>query len=135
MSLTPFVYVCRFECGVCQPTAKIQDRDRKDIISSLCLKFVILAVKAELDQLVEGLKTLDILTLVKNNPVSAKILFIHEPIYLTGESLYDMFRLDISNSMSNNRDVEEAQLLNWANFLEYVESKLNTCTSCSSSPP
>ena len=81
----------------------LPESDRKDIVSSFCLKFVILTVKAELDQLVEGLK---ILNLIQQS------LFIHEDVPLNGDTLYDMFRCELSNYMSNQRDVEEAQLLN-----------------------
>ena len=72
--------------------------------------------------MVEGLKSLGILTLFRNNPLIARQLLTQgTPKPLTSESLYDMFTPELSPPMSNCRDKEEAQLLNWANFLEFVD--------------
>ena len=51
----------RYECGITKPTASIQDSDREGVISSLCLHYVVLASKAELE---EGLKSLGVLSLI-----------------------------------------------------------------------
>ena len=60
-----YTCICRYECGISKPTVNIRDIERSSIVSSLCLHFVILSVKAELDDLVNGLKSLDILSLVR----------------------------------------------------------------------
>lgn len=113
--------LCRYDCGISKPTASIQDADREGIISSLCLHFVLLTSKAELDDMLEGLKCLGVLTLIRNNPVVTRQLFIKgSPKHLTAEEMFDMFTPNLSPQMSNLRD-KEAQLMNWANFLEVVE--------------
>ena len=100
----------------------IRDAEREGIISSLCLHFVILSAKAELDEMVNGLKSLEILSLVRSNPAIARQLFVRgTPKPLTSDSLYDTFTPELSPPMSNWRDKEEAQLLNWTNFLGFVE--------------
>ena len=75
--------ICRYDCGISQPTAKIRECDRERIINNFCLKFVILVAKAELDQLLEGLKSLDMLSLIRNYPASSQKLFLYVE---TGES-------------------------------------------------
>ena len=113
----------RYECGITKPTASIQDSDREGIISSLCLHYVVLASKAELDDMVEGLKSLGVLSLIRDNPIMARQLFVKHEQPLTAEILFDTFSAaDLSPQMSNVRDQEEKQLMNWANFLEFVES-------------
>lgn len=67
---------CRHECGVSKATQSIQDSDKESVISSLCLHFVLLASKAELDETVHGLKSLDVLSLVKSNPIISRQLFV-----------------------------------------------------------
>ena len=49
----------------------IRDVECEGIILSLCLHYVILSAKAELDEMVNGLKSLEILSLVRSNPVVA----------------------------------------------------------------
>ena len=112
--------LCRYECGISKPTLSIKD---EDIISALCLHFVVLSIKAELDDLVNGLKSLDVLSLVRENPVLARQLFVKGiQECLTADTLYDMFTADLSPPMSNGRDKEEAQLMNWSDFLLFVGS-------------
>ena len=103
-----------------KPTSQIRDNDREDTISSISLHFVILMAKAELDQLINGLNALGVLTLVRNNPKLSRQLFVQgSPKELTAHMLYDT---DLSPSMSNVRD-KEAQLMNLMIFLQFVEGK------------
>ena len=105
-----------------KPTSGIRETDRDGIVSSICLHFVVLATKAELDQLVDGLNALGVLSLVKNNPILGRQLFVQgSPKELTAMILYDMLPAELSPPMSNGRDEEEAQLMNWINFLQFVE--------------
>lgn len=132
MSVMQMCTSCKYECGISKPTATIQDADREGIISSLCLHFVVLATKAELDDLVNGLKLLDVLTLIREYPVLARQLFVKgNPKCLTADSLYDLFTADLSPPMSNWRDKEEAQLMNWAHFLQFVEGMCLLCVNTS----
>ena len=108
----------------------IQSVEREGIISSLCLHYVILSAKAELDML-NGLKSLEILTLVRNNPGAARQLVKSTPKPITADTLYDMFTPDLSPAMSNSRE-KEAQPLNWTNFLGFVEGMFVYCADGSS---
>ena len=96
--------------------------DRDKLISSLCLHFNILVVKAELDQLLDGLKELGVLGLIRDNPNEARHLFVHNTAkQLTADKVFDLFVANLSPLMSNARDTQEAQVLHWANFLQLVE--------------
>lgn len=73
--------------------------------------------------MVNGLESLGVLQLIRENPILTRKLFVKGSLKcLTAESVYDIFAADLSPPMSNWREKEEAQLLNWANFLEYIES-------------
>ena len=75
-----------------------------------------------LDQLVNGLNALGVLPLVRDNPTLGRQLFVQgSPKELTAMVFYDMLPADLSPPMSNGRDKEEAQLMNWLNFLQFVE--------------
>ncbi len=50
----------RYECGVSQPVQTIRMADRYSIISAIALHCSVTMCKAELDQLVEGLRTLEV---------------------------------------------------------------------------
>ena len=81
-------------------------------------------VKAELDQLLDGLKELGVLGLmhIRDNPNEATNLFVHNTAkQLTADKVFDFFVAHLSPPMSNARDTQEAQVLHWANFLQLVE--------------
>lgn len=100
--------------------------DQEGIISALCLHFTTLCVKAELDQLVDGLNCLGVLSFVRANPAVSRSLFtLGATPPLSGECVFDMFQARLSPTGSNAREREEAQLVHWANFLELVEGKCN----------
>ncbi len=53
-------YSFRFDIGLSQPSASLKFSDREMLVKSFATHFAVLSVKAELDQLVEGLKTFDV---------------------------------------------------------------------------
>ena len=68
-----------------------------------------------------GLKSLAVLSLIRDNPIITRQLFVKSEQQLTPDALFDMFTADLSPRMSNLRDLEEKQLMNWVNFLEFIE--------------
>ena len=88
----------------------------------MCLHYTILAIKAELDQLVNGLQTLGVLTLLRDHPNTMHSLFVYsEARPMTAGDLFDMFPPHLSAAGSNSMEREEDQLMKWLHFLEYVE--------------
>ena len=112
----------RYNCGISQSAQQIRANDQTVIISAMCLHYTVLAIKAELDQIVNGLETLDLLFLVRQNPTAARPLFVHShATLLTAGDVFDIFHPKLSDAGSNKREKEEDQLMKWMNFLEQVE--------------
>ena len=107
----------RYDCGISQLPASITAKDQATIVSAMCLHYTILVIKAELDQLVKGLETLDILSLLREHPNAAHPLFIHsDGPPLTSGDVFDMFYPLPSLPGSNAREREEEQLIKWLKF-------------------
>ena len=89
--------------------------------------FAVLEVKAELDQLLCGLSsTLGVLELVRSDPALMRPLFIHTPTSpMTADDMYDMFAMCYSPNGNNNREREEATIMQWFHFLQHIERKMH----------
>ncbi len=113
----------RFDLGINKPSNKIRLEDRETIVSSIALHHGILAVKAELDQILCGLSvTLNALTLIRDNAVLMRPLFVYEERPPPkADAVYDMFPATFSASGSNIREKEEATMMVWNDFLQMVQ--------------
>lgn len=116
------LHVYRYTCGVGKPSKSIRTEDRETVIKSFCLHFVILSVKAELDDILDGMSAFGILTFVREYPALCRELFVKgysKPP--TADYVFDLFKPSLSQQGSNMREVEEKQVVNWFNFLRLVE--------------
>ena len=86
-------------------------------------------VKAELDDIAEGLESLEVLSLIRRNPLIMKSLFIHAKSSLTCSVLQDLFTVEFSCKGSNQRELEEETYMYWVNFLQDVEG-VSEITAC-----
>ena len=120
-------------------------KDQATIVSAMCLHYTILVIKAELDQLVKGLETLDILSLLWEHPPAARPLFIHtDGPPLTAGDVFDVFHPQLSLPGSNAREREEEQLIKWledvAGEIDFYLNQLGTVvmkslvSTCSQGP-
>ena len=68
----------RFDVGICDASFKVNLSDRDRIVESLATYYTVVCVKAYIDQIVDGLKTLGVYELVQSNPraIYAEALFI-----------------------------------------------------------
>ena len=114
-------YDMRYSIGVGQPSCLLKFSDLDRIVQDFSIHFSIICVKAELDQLAEGLKTLGVLELLRSNPNAMRQLFIHSEVPLTVDLMLDMFVSNLSPSGSNSREMEEAVVMNWVNYLQIIE--------------
>lgn len=57
----------RCTCGITVPSCSLKFKDLAEIIRSFCLHFTIYSAKSELDQMKDGLATLDVLTAMQMN--------------------------------------------------------------------
>ena len=89
----------------------------------MCMHYIILIVKAELDQVVSGLQTLDVLSLLRESPTVTRPLLVFSPMTLSAEDIFDMFKPLLSPPGSNARELEEDRLMKWMHFLECVAGK------------
>lgn len=116
----------RFDLGISKPVHKIELTDRDTFVSAMALHYGVLVVKAELDQILCGLSaTLNALSLIRNNPLVMRRLFIREDRHSpTADTLLDMFQAKFSDLGSNARKAEEATMMKWSDFLQMVEGKV-----------
>ena len=65
-------------CGFTRPISTLTLRDIPLLVESVSLHASLLVVKAELDQLVEGLRDTPVLEMMRSNPVLCRDLFIRK---------------------------------------------------------
>ena len=122
-------YDFRYDAGVAQPCHAMSLADRDTIVQSLATHYTIIQGKAELDQIVEGLDTLHVLELIRSNPRAMRPLFVHaESVPLTADVMIDMFSPKLSPVGANRRELEEAAVMHWVNYIQLIESEFITCT-------
>ena len=98
-------------------------------VATIAKHYAILAVKAELDQILCGLSsTFDMLNVVRRNGMRS--LFVHKKeAPLTAEMIYTLFPL-VFSAVGSNRREEEAVVMQWAHYTESIESTyVHTCFS------
>ena len=66
----------RCTCGIAVPSRSLKFKDLAEIIRSFCLHFTIYSAKSELDQIKEGMGTLDVLTVMQGNSSQFLSLFL-----------------------------------------------------------
>lgn len=118
----------RFELGITQQPSTLSDRDC--IVQFFAKHFTVVRVKAQLDQMIDGLKALGIYDLIKANPRSMHKLFTSKPAPITSDVI-NLFQMRFSPEGSNRREDEEQVVMFWVHFLEMIECKSNYIIKCS----
>ena len=117
-------YDFRYDVGVTQPSHTSQFADLDCIVQSLAMHYSVVCVKAELDDMVDGLKTLDVLGLIRTNGNKLRPLFVcGDSTPPTVDNMIDMFAPKLSPIGSNRRESEEEVVMQWVNYLQMIESK------------
>ncbi len=88
-------YDFRYDIGISQPVSGIRFFDKEKIVSLMAKHYVILNVKAELDQILCGMSsTLNVLQLVRENPSKMWPMFVHTtPEKVTWDKVLTYLRL------------------------------------------
>ena len=109
----------RCSCGITVPSSSFKLKDMPELIRSFCLHFVIHTVKSELNQLKEGLMTLNLLSTMLSHPLTFLPLFTAaDRSDLTADGLIALFKVDEwSPEGSNDHEAEEALIFNWENYI------------------
>ncbi len=114
----------RYECGVPQPSSHLRMIDRDTIVSSIAVHYSVAVCKAELDQRVRGLGSLQLIELIHANPQVTKQLFVGTSIErnITAADIFDLFPAQLSPIGSNRREREENVVMYWDNYNHMIES-------------
>ena len=83
-------------------------------------------MKAELDDIKNGLRTLDNLPLIEKHTSLFRPLFVWSKSQLTANKMQDMYFMHLSPTMSNVREREEEAGIYWVTLLE-IESNTYMC--------
>lgn len=99
----------RCTCGVTVPSINFKLKDLSEIIRSFCLHFLIHSTKSELDQLKEGLATLNLLSKMQSHPLEFRSLFtVSSQSRITADELITLFKV-------KEWELEEAVIFNSEN--------------------
>lgn len=111
----------RYDIGIAQPSKDLQLRDCDRVVKLCAAHYTIHSVKAELDQLCDGLMCMGVLQLIQQNPVMRTLFLPRPPKPLTADSMINMFTTKFSPLGANCREDEEAAVMKWVQFLQAVE--------------
>ncbi|KAL5470970.1 hypothetical protein EMCRGX_G029038 [Ephydatia muelleri] len=90
--------------------------DRPSIFQTVALNRVILECKSELDQLVEGLQALNVLTFLINNPQVFEECFVADIKDPNPDDILNLFYVDYSSSNKTNEE------LTYSFFVKYIKT-------------
>ena len=108
-----------YDSGFATPVSSVHTDNIPDIVKAVCLHTTVLSVKAELDQMAEGLELFGILNLVRDHPSVMQSLFVFNPhdAQLTVDQMGALFDTTYSPQGSTKRVIEEAAFMHWDEFL------------------
>ncbi len=115
-------YDFRYDIGLSTRTSSFSLSDRDQIVNSLAIHFTIVVVKAQLDQVIEGLHALGVYDLIKANPNTMFKLLHTIPLPLTATAMMELFEQPyFSEQGSMKRDREEQVMMYWVQLLHQIE--------------
>ena len=116
-------YDFRYNIGIGQISETFTKSDQVQVVDCMCKHYSILAIKAELDQILCGLSsTLNMLYLIREHPKKFLPLFVYSPVKnMCGDKLYGLFKAVLSPDGSNRREEEELVLMWWADLIYHIE--------------
>ena len=95
------------------------------IVKSLSAHFIIHAIKSELDQMCNGLKTMGVLQMFQDNSLIMRpLLLSRKPTALTADRMIQMFFTKFSPQGSNSREREEEVTMKWIHYLQMIEGEI-----------
>lgn len=110
-----------FDCGYSKALASCNLSDRPEMLECVIVHFTHYRVRAELDQLKEGLAKVGILRAIQTNPFLFKPLLCPDiRLEVTSQYIRDLFVPSLSEVGSNARRLEEDILYNWEEYLKEI---------------
>ena len=114
-----------YASGFSTPITKVTLDDIPVVLKAVSIHSCIVPIKAELDQLKEGLNLFNVIDLIKKFSMQTRELFVSTgSAKLTVNNMLDLFEFSFSLEGSNARESEEATILHWNEFLMEVEKNL-----------
>ena len=117
--ITTDEYDFRFSCGVTKPTVRFSEKQQ--VVNAMCLHYSVLVSLAELEQLRRGLAVQKFDALMESFPQLLKKAFRPPLCKITGDYLQDLFVPVFSPVGHNKRPLEEAIVMMWVHYLQFVE--------------
>ena len=118
-------FTFRFDAGVCMPSSSVTLKNKGEVAKSIAMHFTVLAIKAELDQLKKGLQCLRFLEVMHSYPTLLKPLFLNSgKPSITADYILQLFHVQWSPQGSNQRELEEAVILGWHEYIHDTEGIL-----------
>ena len=98
-----------FDSGFTVPVTQVSLENVQDIVRAVCLQSTLLNMKAELDQMAEGLRLFNVISLLRQHPQKLKSLFVFDvDSVLTVDQMVALFDVAYSPQRSTKRVSEEA---------------------------
>ncbi len=117
-------YSFRFDIGVSIPSSTALV-NKEGIALSIAMHYLVYRCKAELDQIKDGLRSLEILDLMAQHPTLMRPLFLESgKPKLSAESFLQIFNILWSPVGSNRREQEEAVIYGWTEYVHEIEGEI-----------
>ena len=111
----------RFDVGVTQPASSLRLVDLPSVIDLFTSHSTLISVKAQLDQISDGLKHAHILELFIRNPRRMGDLLLYQETSITASELISLFQPNLSPIGHIQREAEEAVIVYFSEFVQHVE--------------
>ena len=121
----------RFDAGVCMPSSCVDVSQKNEIVQSRIKHYFYHVAKAELDQLKSGLDLLGVHSLMLvNRKLFKPLLVASGKTALSCDSLLKLFTVSWSPHGSNQRELEEAVILGWTEYVNGIGGIIIETSPC-----
>ena len=118
------VFDFRFDIGVSQPASSIRLVDLPRIIDLFVSHSTIVCIKAQLDQMVDGLKAAHILELFQRNPRRMGELDKKSYYMKRSRLRLQSYQPCLSPHGHNQREAEETVIVYFSEFVQHIEGNM-----------
>lgn len=109
-----------YDSGFAVPVTCVTLADVPAITTAVVLHTTLLPVKAELDQLAEGLHLFGVLSLLRQYPVVMQPLFMQQDSQLTITQMVGSLDIEYSPHSTSKRVLEEATFMHFDEFINDI---------------
>lgn len=114
-------YMFRCEIGVAGVASNLSLEDCSRIIAALAKYYTIIKPKAQLDQIICGLKIMGVHELMMKCSKEFRKVMTSAKLILDADYIFNLFNTEFSEPGANKRDREEEAIMYWTNFIQMIE--------------